>query len=157
MDFGSYGLVLAIHSALRWIVLTAGVIATLASWAGRVGSKSWTDTTAAAGRAFAVSMDLQLVVGLVLYLVLSPTVASGRANLAAAMDDNQQRFWMIEHPAAMIAALVLAHVGVLRSMRVARTDDHRQPTWHFTLALLLVLAALPWPFLEYGRPLLPSW
>jgi hypothetical protein len=73
------------------------------------------------------------------------------------MADSQHRFWMLEHPAAMIAALVLAHVGVAKSTRRAGTDGHRQAAWYFTIAFLLVVAVLPWPFLDHGRPLMPSW
>ena len=105
MDFEAYGLVLAIHSTLRWVALGAGVVAAAAAWGARLGSSSWADTTSGAGRAFAITMDLQLVVGLVLYLALSPTVASGLGNMSGAMADSQHRFWMVEHPVAMIVAL----------------------------------------------------
>lgn len=157
MDFEAYGLVLAIHSTLRWVVLLAGLVASASAWAGRLGSTSWTDSTTGTGRIFAVAMDLQLAVGLVLYLALSPTVASGLSNASAAMGDAQHRFWMVEHPAAMILALVLAHIGVAKSRRRSATDEPRTPAWHFTIAVLIVAAMVPWPFLDYGRPLLPSW
>ena len=157
MDFEAYGLVLAIHSTLRWVALGAGVVAAAAAWAGRLGSSSWADTTSCAGRAFAVTMDLQLVVGLVLYLALSPAVASGLGNMSGAMADSQHRFWMVEHPAAMIVALVLAHIGVAKSRHRSGAEGRGQSAWYFTLAVLLVVAVLPWPFLDYGRPLMPSW
>jgi hypothetical protein len=157
MDFEAYGLVLAIHSTLRWVVLGAGFVASAAAWAGRLGSRSWTDTTTGAGRAFAVMMDLQLAVGLVLYVALSPTVATGLRNVSWGMADVQHRFWMVEHPAAMILALVLAHIGAAKSRRRAGADGHRGAAWYFTFAVLLVAALVPWPFLDYGRPLLPSW
>jgi hypothetical protein len=64
---------------------------------------------------------------------------------------------MIEHPAAMVVALVLAHIGVARARRVRSSDEPGPSAWYFTLAILLVLAVLPWPFLDYGRPLMPSW
>jgi hypothetical protein len=157
MDFEAYGLVLALHSTLRWAVLGAGLVAAAAAWASRLGSRSWTDTTLATGRAFAIAMDLQFVVGLTLYVVLSPTVASGLSNVTGAMADAQHRFWMVEHPAAMIGALVLAHTGVAKARRAGRSEGPGPSAWYFTIALLLVAAALPWPFLDYGRPLLPSW
>jgi hypothetical protein len=102
-------------------------------------------------------MDFQLVVGLILYLALSPTVASGLGDISGAMGDAQHRFWMLEHPAAMMAALVLAHVGVVKARRARPSDEPGPAAWYFTLAIVLVLAVLPWPFLDYGRPLLPSW
>jgi uncharacterized Tic20 family protein len=157
MDFGNYGFVLGVHSTLRWLVVVAGLVATVAAWSGRLGSRSWADSTTAAGRVFALAMDLQFVVGAVLYTALSPAVAASMRNAANAMQDAQQRFWMVEHPAAMILALVFAHVGVIKAKRPAGSDAHRQAARYFTLALLLVLAALPWPFLTHGRPLLPSW
>ena len=157
MDFEAYGVVLALHSTLRWVAVGAGVLAAAAAWAARLGSRSWTDTTLAAGRAFAVTLDLQLVLGLILYLALSPTVTSGLSNVSAAMGDAQHRFWMIEHPTAMVIALVLAHIGVARARRVRSSDEPGPSAWYFTLAILLVLAVLPWPFLDYGRPLMPSW
>lgn len=157
MDFEAYGLVLGLHSTLRWVAVGAGVAAAAAAWAARLGSRSWTDTTLAMGRTFAVTMDLQLVVGLILYLALSPTVASGLSNVSGAMSDTQHRFWMLEHPAAMVAALVLAHVGVAKARRARSSDGPGPAAWYFTLAIVLVLAVLPWPFLDYGRPLLPSW
>jgi hypothetical protein len=157
MDFEAYGLVLGLHSTLRWVAVGAGVAAAAAAWAARLGSRSWTDTTLAMGRTFAVTMDLQLVVGLILYLALSPTVASGLSNVSGAMIDAQHRFWMLEHPAAMVIALVLAHVGVATARRARPSDGPGPAAWYFTLAIVLVLAVLPWPFLGYGRPLLPSW
>ena len=157
MDFEAYGLVLGLHSTLRWVAVGAGVLAAVAAWAARLGSRSWTDTTLAMGRIFAVTMDLQLVVGLTLYLALSPTVASGLSNVSGAMGDAQHRFWMIEHPAAMLVALVLAHVGVAKARRARPSDGPGPAAWYFTIAIVLVLAVLPWPFLDYGRPLLPSW
>jgi uncharacterized Tic20 family protein len=158
MDFEAYGLLLAIHSTLRWVALAGGLVAAAAAWAARFGARSWTDTTTAAGRAFAVTMDLQLVVGLVLYVVLSPTVAAGLGDMSGAMGDAQHRFWIVEHPAAMVLALVLAHVGAAKSRRAVRTEDGPGPSaWYFTIAFLLVVAVLPWPFLDHGRPLLPSW
>jgi hypothetical protein len=102
-------------------------------------------------------MDLQLAVGLVLYVALSPTVATGLRNVSWAMADVQYRFWMVEHPAAMILALVLAHIGAAKSRHRAGADGYRGAVWYFTFAFLLVAALVPWPFLDYGRPLLPSW
>ena len=92
-----------------------------------------------------------------LYLVLSPTVSAGLGNMSAAMGDSHHRFWMLEHPAAMIVALVLAHIGVAKNRRATRSDGLGPAAWYFTVAFLVVAAMVPWPFLDYGRPLLPSW
>lgn len=157
MDFEAYGLVLGLHSTLRWVVVGAGILAAAAAWAARLGSKPWSETTLAIGRSFAVAMDLQAAIGVILYLALSPTVAASLRDISGAMGDAQHRFWMLEHPAATMAALVLAHIGVVKARRARPSDEPGPAAWYFTLAILLVLAVLPWPFLDHGRPLLPSW
>ncbi len=157
MDVGSYGLVLAAHSILRWLIVAAGIVAAARAWSGRLGRRSWTPTDSLAARVFVIGMDIQLVVGVVLYGVFSPAVASAMSNTAVAMQNRGLRFWMLEHPLAMIVALALAHVGWLKAKRTAGLGAHRHAALYFTLAVLILLAAMPWPFFSYGRPILPSW
>jgi hypothetical protein len=55
----------------------------------------------------------------------------------------------------MVLAVALAHIG--RS-RVHKTGDdtrrHRLVAIFFTLALIAILASIPWPTLAHGRPLI---
>ena len=71
------------------------------------------------------------------------------------MQDRIARFWAVEHVFGMIVGIALAHIG--RS-RVHKTGDdvrrHKLAAIFFTLALLAILASIPWPTLPYGRPLL---
>jgi len=157
MDTGGYGFVLAAHSTLRWLILAAGIVATVRAWSGRLGRRSWTRTDSLAARVFVMGMDIQLVVGVLLYGVFSPVVAAAMSRAAIAMQNRGLRFWMVEHPLAMIVALALAHVGWLKAKRTTGPDAHRQASLYFTLAVLIVLASIPWPFFSYGRALLPSW
>ena len=65
-------------------------------------------------------------------------------------------FFGFLHPLAMLTAVVLAQVGFSVSKRVA--PDARKFRWAFacyTLALVLVLLATPWPGLPWGRTLVP--
>jgi len=157
MDTGGYGFVLAAHSTLRWLILAAGIVATVRTWSGRFGRRSRTRTDSLAARVFVTGMDIQLVVGVLLYGVFSPVVAAAMSRTAIAMQNRGLRFWMVEHPLAMIVAVALAHVGWLKAKRTTGPDAHRQASLYFTLAVLIVLASIPWPFFSYGRALLPSW
>ncbi|MCX6552641.1 MAG: hypothetical protein NTY02_16835 [Acidobacteria bacterium] len=154
--YGSYGLVLYVHSLLRWVVVAMGVAATARAWSGRLGGKPWTGTDGAFGRAFVVAMDVQFLVGLVLYGVLSPAVAGALSNMAVAMQSRGMRFWLIEHPLSALVAVVLAHIGFLKAKR-GGAAAHRDTSIFFTLALLILLAAIPWPIFSYGRALWPTW
>ena len=64
------------------------------------------------------------------------------------------RFWTVEHAAAMILALGTAHVG---RARIKRTLDararHRIALVSFAVALVAILAGIPWPGTVDTRPL----
>jgi hypothetical protein len=135
-----HALFLFIHSLFRWVVLLAGFYAVAAAFGRR---------NARPGRWFAISLDIQLLVGLILYW-LSPITSGAVSDMAAAMQNRVVRFWTVEHATSMIVALVLAHVGVARARK-----GKGGAAVLFLLALLAILAGIPWPFMPYGRPLFP--
>ena len=57
----------------------------------------------------------------------------------------------------MLLAISIAQVGYSISKR-ATTDRARflRAAIAYSLAGLLILASIPWPFMKYGRPLFPS-
>jgi len=60
------------------------------------------------------------------------------------------------HPLTMFAAVVLGQVGFSVSKRLG--DDRRKylvAVVCYTAALVILLTAVPWPFLSYGRSLAP--
>ena len=154
-SYGTFGLVLGIHSILRWLVVLLGVLAMGRALAARAGGRAWSPADTGLGRAFVIGLDVQALVGSVLFGVFSPSVAGAMANLTLVMQSRTFRFWLIEHPVAMLAALALAHVGFARARRVGGVEAQRRAALFYTLAVLLVLAAIPWPFLSFGRALWP--
>src|SRR5438034_8441829 len=104
-----YSAALTIHSWVRWVALVAVVGATLAAVTGRVrGERSPADRW---GLAAITALDIQMLLGLLLYLVVSPNMRPILANFGAAMRDPALRFWAVEHTATMIAAIAIAHIG----------------------------------------------
>jgi hypothetical protein len=143
-----YTAVLTFHSWMRWFALVAGVGATLAALTGR---DSRTDRW---GLLLMMALDIQMLIGLLLYLVLSPFTKEALQNFPAAMQNPQLRFWAVEHVSLMVAAVVLAHVGRVLA-RKARTPGAKRTRSLvcFGLATLAMLAATPWPGMANGRPL----
>jgi hypothetical protein len=150
-----YDVMIALHSVLRWVVLLLGLLAVgrgIAGWSGR----RWTSSDNRAGVLFVGVLDLQLLIGLILYLFLSPTVRAATANIGAAMGDSALRFFLVEHAFGMLLAVTLAHIGRIRIRKAA--DDgrrHRSAAIYFGIALVLVLLSIPWPGMPAGRPLWP--
>jgi hypothetical protein len=146
-----YGWVLALHSWIRWLVIVAGIVAVARAFMERGG---WSRADDRAGIVFTTILDVQVLLGLLLYLWLSPIVAAARHDIGATMQSAPLRFWVVEHPIGMIAAIALAHVGRARIRRAPPAAKARAARIFFTLALLLVLLSAPWPGLPYARPLI---
>ena len=102
-----------------------------------------------------MALDVQMLVGLILYFALSPFTDQAMKNFSAAMQNPQLRFWAVEHITAMFAAVIVAHVGRVLA-RKARTPDAKRIRLLlcFGVATLLMLIATPWPGMANGRPLL---
>ena len=151
-----YSAALIFHSLLRWVVLLAGLLAVGRACAGWTGKRPWSTADNRAGIWFTAALDLQLLVGLLLHLALSPLTQAAMENVAATMQNPSLRFWFVEHPFGMVIALVLAHVGRVR-IRRASTDvsRHRIAAILFGIAMVAILLSLPWPGTLNARPLFP--
>ena len=58
------------------------------------------------GLLFMVALDVQMLLGLLLYLVLSPLTTELTRNMGAAMGDPALRFWAVDHAATMFVAVL---------------------------------------------------
>ena len=146
-----YSILLTTHSILRWFVIVAGVVAAMRAW--RAASSTVAASTAAEGLVFTVLFDLQFLLGVALYFVVSPITTAAIHRFGSAMSNDVLRFWVVEHPFGMIVALILAHIGRAKSRRAQNPPQQRRAAIYFSLSILIVLATTPWPFLPYGRPL----
>jgi len=147
-----YSIILLLHSWLRWVALVTGFGATLAAIMGRVeGKDSPADRW---GLFLMMALDLQMLLGLLLYLVLSPNMKAILDNFGEAMKRPDTRFWAVEHLTAMFLAVVIAHVGRVLARKAATPASKRMRLMVcFTLATILMLAGMPWPGRAGGREL----
>ena len=145
-----YIFVLGLHNVLRWLVLIGAVYLLARVLPGLRGQRSWTRQEARAAQVFTGLMDTQLLVGLALYIGVSPYMRSILDNFGAAMKGGETRFFAAEHVSSMLLAVLFAHLGNVLSRRQA-TDlgRYRAAALWFGLSLLCVLALIPW-----WRPLL---
>lgn len=143
-----YDLGLILHNLNRWAILIVAIVLIARSIMG-MQNRSYSGTDRALSSAFTGLMDLQLLLGILLFTV-SPFIQNLLSNMSAAMQNSQSRFFVAEHWIGMLVAVVLAHVGSIRVRRAnSPVDKHRQTLIWYGLSLLLVLLAIPW-----WRPLL---
>jgi hypothetical protein len=135
------------------VALVAGVAATMTTLSDR-------STSAAPGRAdlwglvLMMVLDIQLLLGLLLYLVLSPFTAEAMRDFGAAMRNPGLRFFAVEHLVMMLGAVILVHVGRVLGRKAATADSKRMRTLMcFAFATILMALAIPWPGMASGRPL----
>ena len=152
----SYLIFKDVHSLLRWLVILSLAWALLRMWSGYLSKAEWTAQDRKSGVIFTSILNLQLLIGIVLYFI-SPITKAAMANFGAAMKDGQLRYFAVEHLTGMLLAVIIAQVGFSLSKR-APTDRAKflKAAVTYTIAGVLILASIPWPFMKYGRPLFPS-
>ena len=147
-----YTIILIAHSWIRWVALVAAIGATIAALSGpdaRGGSRAdrW-------GLFLVITVDIQLLLGLLLYLVLSPLTTMALHNFGGAMKNPQLRFWAMDHIATMLLAVILVHVGRVLARKAPTAEAQRtRLAVCFGFATIAMLFGMPWPGLPNGRPL----
>jgi hypothetical protein len=152
-----YQTVIVLHSLFRWVVVLMGAYAAFRAVTGLVGKKAWTPADVRAGTFFVIALDTQFLLGVVLYGLLSPLVTAAMSDVGASMKIPALRYWLVEHPLPMFVALGLVHLGFARAKRTNSPVSHRQMLVHMGVALLLILASTPWPFMANARPWIRFW
>jgi len=149
-----YEIVLFAHSWVRWLlVLTAAALCVRSAFA-LIQSSAHTRTDQRLAKLLFSALNIQLVLGLLLYVVFSPITRAALSDIALSMKDSVLRFYMIEHQFAALLAIGIGHVAVAKSKR-AEGDraKHRTMLRWGGFCLFLILLAIPWPFMRYARPL----
>lgn len=140
-----YAIVLILHSLIRWLALILGIAAAGFAWFGWLKKQDWKPLNRKLGAYFTIAMDLQLALGLLLYLAFSPITRAALQNFSAAMSAPELRFFALEHPLSMILALIFAHLAsILPKRQSAPSAKFRLAAVFSTLAVLLILLGTPW-------------
>jgi hypothetical protein len=141
-----YSFLLHIHSGLRWIAILI-LIMSIANAIHKLSKKSRSNTKDCIfNRLALIMMHLQLVFGLVLYFI-SPKVIFEFSS----MQDKILRFFLVEHISLMVIAIILVTIGYIRADRaVTEIKRYKNIIIYYSIVLLIILAAIPWPFRELG-------
>ena len=73
------------------------------------------------------------------------------ADMGAVMKEPFTRFFGVEHITGMLIAIILIHVGKAQARkRISDRAKHKRTLIFYLIALLLILATIPWPFRQIG-------
>ncbi|MGH9458138.1 MAG: hypothetical protein ACRD2J_10935 [Thermoanaerobaculia bacterium] len=140
----------ALHSWLRWAVLLFGIAALVATLVRRDGKATVAERLSLF---FIISLDLQFLLGLALWAI-GPWLRGLIYAPGSVMGNDVSRFFALEHGVLMFAAVAAAHIGRALGRKAATPDRaRRRVAIGFAVSLLLMLAGIPWPAFEHGRPL----
>lgn len=128
-----YPYVLIAHSLLRWAVVALAVLAAVSALGPLAGIRRRL-------LPFVIALDLQVILGILLWAWLSPVTSFSGGTLA----DAESRHFTMVHPAMGVAAVVLAHTANVFVKR-----GFAQAKLLLWLALAAVLLSVPW-----DRPML---
>lgn len=148
-----YTTALFLHSWVRWLVLLGGVGALVSFGRGALAARPFGVPETRAMRLFLTALDIQVLLGLVLYFIYSPFGLPRASDLPAVMKNSTLRYYAVEHWFAMLAALTIAHVMWVRAKKGPLERRRRRALWAVGLSLVIILATHPWPAMSYGRSL----
>jgi ABC-type Na+ efflux pump permease subunit len=139
-----YAILLILHSLLRWLVLGSLLYATGRAYRGYVSGRAFTKTDNAVRHWTATLAHIQLMVGFTLYMV-SPLVkaffagrGTGQTGLA---------FFPVVHLSGMFTAIVVISIGsALAKRRPASREQFKTMLIWFSVGLVIIMLAIPWPF-----------
>lgn len=145
-----YSGLLVTHSYLRYVILALILLTLFRSFSGWMGKKAYSPLDRKLTLFSVIGAHTQLVIGLTMYF-MSPMVKAGMADMGAAMKDPILRFYTIEHIGMMVLAITFITIGSAKAKRAKdATAKHKKTFIFFLLAILLILASIPWPFMATG-------
>ncbi len=144
MDTG----LLHLHSILRWIILLLLLICLVQALSKNISVRKmslW----------LLISAHLMLIVGVYQVFFGRYGINKGLPAGVELMKDKFYRFFWVEHPLMMLLAIIL--ITIARGK--AKALNYKATTWLLLIALIVILAAVPWPFRDIvgeGRKWFPG-
>jgi hypothetical protein len=141
-----YNILVTTHSILRWLLVLSFIVTIFYALYSRYSYKSFPPTLKKLSMITFNVVNLQFVIGLILYFVSPKVILS-----SLAMKAPLTRFFLVEHVTAMLIAIVLISIGYSKTKK-ATTDaaKYNRLLGFYITGFLIILAAVPWPFYNLG-------
>jgi len=141
-----YQLLLFYHSVVRWFVLAGLLTVIYRAWLGYSKKKSFSAIDNAVRHWTATIAHIQLLIGIGLY-TQSPLIKYFWKHKREALLNSDALFFSLIHILLMLSAIVIITIGAaIAKRKTADIEKHRTLLHWFSLALLIIIIAIPWPF-----------
>jgi len=147
-----YNGLLGLHSLLRWVIILFLLINIFNSFID--ADEKYTNNDKKWNLRLLITAHITLLIGLYQYFFGPKGFVLFKVNgVAEVMKNAVMRFWAVEHITGMIIAIALITI----SRSVARKDipagkKNKRLATLYIIALLIILASVPWPFRFSGVP-----
>ncbi|MBI2283555.1 MAG: hypothetical protein HYU71_07600 [Bacteroidetes bacterium] len=148
-----------LHNFLRWVILILLLVSIIKAYTGWQGKKTFAAGDKKIWLFTMISAHITLLLGLYQvawgrYGFFTTTLPEG----TSVMKDPFYRFFWVEHPLGMIIAITMITLGHgMAKKPVSDETKYKKAFIYFLLALVVILATIPWPFREIvGRPWFPG-
>ena len=146
------------HNIGRWIVIILIVIAIVNAFAGMRRNEPISKGDKKIGLFLMIIAHSMLLVGFYQWFVGPWGLKQFQElGMGGVMKNSIARFWAVEHMVGMLIAIILITIG-RGAIKKPITDraKHKKMFWMFFIAFILIMASVPWPGRQVGRPLLPG-
>jgi hypothetical protein len=153
-----YNGLLHLHNLLRWVILLLLLIAILRHLTAMSSKRMVNNGDKKIDLFLMISAHITLVIGLYQWIVGGYGLKSIQNNgFGVVMKNSALRFWAVEHITGMLLAIIFITIGRGAVKRAVNASAHKKAFWFFFLALIIILATVPWPGRQgIGRPLFPG-
>ena len=133
-----YSFLLALHSLIRWLVLSSLLFAIYRAYRGWFAAKPFAKYDENARYFTTLILHTQFIIGIALYFI-SPVVYYFLHHFNVAVHERQIRFFGMEHVTMMFVAIVVISIGSAKTKRKpSDAEKFRTMAIWFTIGLLII-------------------
>lgn len=134
-----------IHSYWAYLVLFVLVIGTLNAILGLVQNKEYSAKDFRISLFTLIVSHIQLLIGIILYLTNNYFGQFSEIGMGEIMKNASLRNLLVEHPTTMILALAFITIGYSKhKKKLTSKPKFKTLSVFYTIALILILAKIPW-------------
>jgi hypothetical protein len=138
-----YNGLLHAHSGIRYIALLTILLVIAQSLFGWLSQRKFTNQHKVLVNVNLATFSIQLIIGIVLYIISSKVLFDPTTFKSTLL-----RFYTLEHPLMMVIASIAIILYSIKAKATGNYKVHKRLFVSHLLALIIIIAAIPWPFRE---------